>query len=108
MHSFVWFCFAAVIWPDVSALLLQIVTVVIGSRVPIGTGAPSRQLFCGPQLGSVHRWLLCLHSQGRQLPHGAVNLLQDQCRGDWSGRNFNPFLEKHTICILCLQAPSKG
>ena len=49
-----------------------------GQEVPGLRGAQGRQLLRRPQLGGIHRRLLCLHPQGRTLPHGAVHLLPHQ------------------------------
>ena len=37
-----------------------------------------RQLFCRPEFRCLHRWLLCLHPEGRALPDGTVHLFQDK------------------------------
>ena len=50
-------------------------------RKYLGTrGAGRRQLLCGAQLGGVHRRLVLLHSQGRQMPDGPVDLFPHQYR----------------------------
>ena len=48
------------------------------AQVPGQRGAGRRQLLCGAQLGGIHRRLLLLHPQGRQMPDGPVDLFPHQ------------------------------
>ena len=51
-----------------------------GAQVPRHRGAGRRQLLRGAQLGGVHRRLVLLHPQGRQMPDGPVDLFPHQHR----------------------------
>jgi len=51
----------------------------------IGRSA-KRQLFCGSQLGCVHRRFFLFYSEGRPLSHGAFYVFSHQCCGHGSIR----------------------
>ena len=52
-----------------------------GQKIPRQRGAVGRQLLRRTQFGGVHRWLVLLHPQGRQVPDGSVDLLSHQHPG---------------------------
>lgn len=64
-------------------------------------GTSGRQLLRGAQLRGVLRRQLRVHSQGRQVPHGAVHLLPHQCAGVWPGaRPLRPHAESSLQACL--------